>query len=365
MSTTLPKIRDILLLLSVPNIGTGRVRRILSIFETGEAVFRAPLKRLMQIDGVDEKIARQLKAGPDEQWVDTQLRLMAQKQIDCLTIWEGRYPDLLKKTAVPPVLLFYRGQIPDKWPPTVGIVGTRRPTAYGRAVTEKLATELVEQGIAVVSGLARGIDTVAHTAALKRGGQTYAVLGCGVDYIYPPENRPLFESMLSNGAILSEYPVGTRPDAVNFPRRNRIISGMSLGILVVEAGSKSGALITANFALEQNREVFAVPGSITNSRSDGPNRLIQQGAKLVMSVDDILEELSSKLQQRKILEKPLPPNLSEPEKILLTHLSTEPRHIDQLVMDLDESPASLLGRLLNLELLGLVKQLSGKMFIRM
>jgi DNA processing protein len=213
--------------------------------------------------------------------------------------------------------------------------------------------------------MARGVDTVAHTAAIKRGGKTYAVLGCGVDVIYPSENRKLYEQIVENGAVISEYFLGAKPDAVNFPRRNRIISGMSLGVLVVEAGKKSGALITAEFALEQNREVFAVPGQITNHRSIGSNKLIQQGAKLVQSVEDILEEISPKLRSQRILEKPLPPDLSEADRLLLSKLSTEPRHIDQLVLELDQSPAVLLGQLLRLELAGLVKQLTGKMFIRM
>jgi DNA processing protein len=239
------------------------------------------------------------------------------------------------------------------------------PSTYGKTVTEKLTMQLVENGLDIVSGMARGVDTVAHTAAIKRGGKTYAVLGCGVDVIYPSENRKLYEQIVENGAVISEYFLGAKPDAVNFPRRNRIISGMSLGVLVVEAGKKSGALITAEFALEQNREVFAVPGQITNHRSIGSNKLIQQGAKLVQSVEDILEEISPKLRSQRILEKPLPPDLSEADRLLLSKLSTEPRHIDQLVLELDQSPAVLLGQLLRLELAGLVKQLTGKMFIRM
>ncbi len=362
MPTKSPKLRDVLLLLTIPNVGPGRVRKLLSIYNNAADIIRSPLKQLMRIDGVDEKIARQLKSGADEKRVDEQLALMEKKGISCLTIWEQNYPVLLKKTVSPPVVLFYRGKIPDAWPPMLGVVGTRMPTQYGRTVAEQITFRLVENGIAVVSGMARGIDTVSHTAALKHQGQTFAVLGCGVDTIYPPENRKIYEKIMQNGAVLSEYFIGTKPDAVNFPRRNRIISGMSLGILVVEASAKSGALITANYALEQNREVFAIPGNITSNRSVGPNRLIQQGAKLVGSFDDILEELSVKI--RKPTEKTIPPNLSDLEKQLLEHLSFEPLHIDQLVLNLEQAPASILARLLTLELMGLVKQLSGKMFIR-
>jgi DNA processing protein len=223
---------------------------------------------------------------------------------------------------------------------------------------------LVQYGIAIVSGLARGIDTVAHQTALKSGGKTYAVLGCGLDYIYPPENKKLFEEIETEGMILSEYFVGTGPDAVNFPRRNRIISGVSLGTLVVEAGEKSGALITANYAVEQNREVFAIPGNINNPKSAGTNRLIQQGAKLVQSVQDILDEISPGLIGAEPVERKIPENLAPMERVVLEELSEDPKHIDHLVLKLKESPARILASLLNLELSGFVRQLSGKMFIR-
>lgn len=365
MSKSKPVLRDILLLLSIPGIGGGKVRQLLSIFPTAEEIIRAPIKLLTRVDGVDVKTAQLLKSGYDERLVDEQLAKLEKAGVDCVSIWDDEYPPLLKKTAAPPALLFYRGVLPPVWPAMIGVVGTRMPSTYGKTVTEKLTMQLVENGLDIVSGMARGVDTVAHTAAIKRGGKTYAVLGCGVDVIYPSENRKLYEQIVENGAVISEYFLGAKPDAVNFPRRNRIISGMSLGVLVVEAGKKSGALITAEFALEQNREVFAVPGQITNHRSIGSNKLIQQGAKLVQSVEDILEEISPKLRSQRILEKPLPPDLSEADRLLLSKLSTEPRHIDQLVLELDQSPAVLLGQLLRLELAGLVKQLTGKMFIRM
>jgi DNA processing protein len=365
MPESKPELRDILLLHTIPFIGPGRVRRLLGIFESTGEILKAPLKRLMQIEGIDEKLARQLKSGVDEKQADKQLKLMAEKRIYSLSIWDPQYPPLLKRTNAPPVLLFYRGQLPETWPNCLGVVGTRMASHYGRTVTEKLVFQLADKGIAVISGMARGIDTVAHSSAIKRGGLTYAVLGCGADYIYPPENRKLYENIQKNGAVLSEFFIGTGPDGVNFPRRNRIISGMSLGVLIVEAGSKSGALITANYAIEQNREVFAVPGNITGDKSRGPNRLIQQGAKLVTSVEDILEEISVKLLRTTTAEKPLPPTLDEFEKKLMQYLSDEPKHIDNLVLELRESPAMVLSRLLTLELMGLVRQLAGKMFIRL
>ena len=357
-------IRDILLLLSIPAIGGGRVRRLLSVFPSAGAVIRAPLKRLVQVAGIDYRLAGRIRAGGDAGLVDRQLAALANRRIRYVTIWDDTYPPLLRRTTAPPVLLFYTGTLPEQWPAMIGIVGTRRPSAYGRTVTEKLTAALVEHDIAIVSGMARGIDTLAHTVTTRRGGQTYAILGNGVDVIYPPENRSLYDQVKDNGAILSEYFIGAKPDAVNFPRRNRIISGMSLGVLVIEAGQKSGALITANFALEENREVFAVPGPVNSLRSEGPNRLIQQGAKLVITVDDILSEVSAKIPAATRRTQSPPPDLTARQHQLLACLEDEPCHIDQLVLTMDQSPASLLAELLTMELKGLVKQLSGKLFIR-
>jgi DNA processing protein len=213
--------------------------------------------------------------------------------------------------------------------------------------------------------LARGIDSIAHNIALRNNGTTIAVLGCGVDYCYPPENRQLFEKIPENGVILSEYFLGVGPDAINFPKRNRIISGLSKGILVVEAGERSGALITAYYALNQNREVFAIPGNITSSISRGPNRLIKQGAKLVESVEDIFEEIEGLQTSAVHKERPIPPNLRDWERKILAHLSKEPKHIDKLVHELQETPATILAGLLTLELMGLVQQLVGKMFVKL
>lgn len=359
-----PNLNDILLLLTIPNFGPGRVRRLLSIFGSTEAIFKAPVQRLMQVDGIDRKLIQQIKTGGDQKKADQQFDLIEKHRINVLTIWDQRYPNLLKKTADPPLVLFYKGELPEKMPPCLAVVGTRSPTQYGKTITEKLVADLVHNGITIVSGLARGIDTIAHQAALNHGGKTIAVLGCGLDYVYPPENRKIYQSIAEEGILFSEYFIGTGPDAVNFPRRNRIISGISLGVLIVEAGDKSGALITANYALDQNREVFAVPGLINNPKSSGPHRLIQQGAKLVHTVQDIFDEIAPGLPQNQPAEKPIPPHLSPLDRSVLEKLSSDPKHIDRLVLELKESPAMILSSLLNLELSGLVRQLSGKMFIR-
>ncbi|RMG67567.1 MAG: DNA-protecting protein DprA [Calditrichaeota bacterium] len=360
-----PEVRDILRLMAVPNIGPGRIRRLLSAFGSVEAILKAPYQKLVQIDGIDRKLAAQLKQPVDESLIERQWHQIQRADLSLVSIWDSTYPALLRRINDPPVLLFYRGHLPESWPVCLAVVGTRRPSAYGKAVTAKLVAELVHRGVSIVSGLARGIDTIAHYTALQRGGFTAAVLGCGADVVYPPENRKLYQEIAQNGLLVSEFLPGTTPEAVNFPRRNRIITGLSVGLLVVEAGQKSGALISARYALDQNREVFAVPGQITNPASAGTNRLIQQGAKLVQSVEDILEELPE-LQGRATPAQPRDlPHLNELQKRIMACLSTDPKHIDRLVMELRESPALVLSSLVELELMGLVRQLPGKMFIRM
>ncbi|MFC2058962.1 DNA-processing protein DprA, partial [Chloroflexota bacterium] len=237
-----------------------------------------------------------------------------------------------------------------------------RATVYGREVTARIVAELVQNRITVVSGLARGIDSVAHRAALDMGGRTIAVFGCGLDVIYPPENARLAEAVAERGALVSEYPLGTRPRAENFPRRNRIMSGLSLGVLVTEAGESSGALLTANHALEQNREVFAITGSILSPQSRGANRLVQEGAKMVRDAGDILEELNLTMIPRQLeLEQPVAAD--ETESRLLRHLSQEPTHIDEVCRHSGLPIATVSGTLALMELKGIVRQLGGMNYV--
>ncbi len=368
MSIAQPTLRDLLYLLTIPNIGPGRIRRLFSTFQSLEEIQQAPLQRIMAIPGFDRKLATQLRTGGNWKVVEDQLRRIHQHGVRYVSIWDERYPPLLKQIPDAPAVLFYKGTLPSRWPLALAVVGTRTPSTYGRTVTQQLVQSLVQHGICIVSGFARGIDTIAHTAALQAGGFTVAVLGNGIDRIYPAENKRLFNRIVENGLVISEFLMGTGPDAPNFPRRNRIISGLCHGVLVIEAGEKSGAMITCDYALQHNREVFAVPGPITAPRSMGTNRLIQQGAKLVRHIGDILEEFPSiadTTNERKSTTPGIPENLSESQKRLLENLSfEEPRHIDQLVLALHASPAAILADLLQLELQGLVKQLSGKMFIR-
>ena len=264
-------------------------------------------------------------------------------------------------------MLFYQGKLQAEDRNALAVVGTRSPTQYGKMAAERLTGELVAQGFTIVSGLARGVDTVAHRTALKHGGRTLAILGSGLDVVYPPENQRLLQDLCEAGAVLTEYPFGAKPDAVNFPRRNRIISGLALGVLVVEAGRESGAMITAHLALEQNREVFALPGSIFSPKSAGPHQLVQEGAKLVQGIDDILVELHAQLNLFTAAEydAKIPVALEEASRKVLSALSSEARHIDELMRQLHMNPAPLMAILLELECQNLIKQLPGKLFVKM
>jgi DNA processing protein len=259
--------------------------------------------------------------------------------------------------------LYVRGELKAVDEFAVAIVGTRQATTYGKEVARQLATGLAHSQVTIVSGLARGIDLIAHEAALTAGGRTIAVLGCGVDIIYPPEGRRISTQLIANGALISDLPLGTAPEPTNFPPRNRIISGLSLGVIVIEAGDESGALITADFALEQGREVFAVPGNIYSKSSRGTNRLIQTGAKLVTCVEDVLDELNLKLvtQQAQVREE-IPAD--DTERAVLNALSHEPIHIDELSRTLTMPIPILSATLTVMELKGMARQVGGMSYIR-
>jgi DNA processing protein len=365
MRHEVPSVYDLLYLLTIPGIGPGRIRRLLQVFENVGEINKAPVQRLVQVEGIDYKMAELLKKGGNEETAREQLALITEHSVQYVTIWEASYPSLLKRISDPPVILFYRGDISEQRNRTIAVVGSRTPSAYGKVVCADIVRQLVAQEITIVSGMARGIDSIAHHTALQSGGETLAVLGCGIDCCYPPENRRLFDEITRHGAVMSEYFLGTGPDAINFPKRNRIITGLSLGTLVVEAGDRSGAIISALFSLNQNREVFAIPGNINNPQSRGTNRLIKQGAKLVQNVEDILNEISDLRTMTSLVPKPVPENLGLLERRILENLSSDPVHIDRLVMDLKESPSAVLSGLLMLELFGLVQQLAGKMFVRL
>ncbi len=348
-------------------IGGARCQKLIERFGSVRAALEAPAGEWEPVIG--QKTARRAREAPvDWDWAGAQWRELQRRNGRLLTLEDGDYPALLRQIPSPPPALFVLGD-PDFSQPCMALVGTRDSSEYGRAVARKLAGELVERGFCVVSGMARGIDTAAHQGALAGNGRTLAVLGCGADVIYPPENARLHAQIQERGAVLSEYPLGTAPDALTFPRRNRLISGLSLGTVVVEAPAQSGALITAGYALEQNREVFAVPGQVLGGRSAGCHQLLKEGAKLVEGVEDITQELEHLFPAaaQTALEFPPPPlvpALEPRQRQVFDLLGETPLHLDDLVERSGLPAAELLHLLLDLELEGLIAQMPGKRFAR-
>lgn len=349
-----------------PGIGSILMKRLLDQFHSPEAVFRAPMKELLKIEGLGEKVAREIKKGPLEKVVEKELSLLEKVEGKILTLNDDHYPARLKEIYDPPPLIYMRGKIRKEDELAVAIVGSRKTTSYGRWITEKIGQDLARHGVTVVSGMARGIDSVAHHGAIQGGGRTIAVLGCGIDVVYPPENRSLYDQIIEHGAVLSEFPMGSPPEGGHFPRRNRIISGLSIGTVIVQASADSGSLITANYALEQGREVFAVPGNVGAEGSRGTNRLIKEGAKLVESSEDILEDILPQWRKEKEAEviqaeSPLL-HLTQEERNLYELIEESPMHIDRIIQCSQLDPGKAASLLLNLELKGLIVQLPGKCF---
>jgi DNA processing protein len=340
-----------------------KVRALLDHFGQLGTAWHADAAELRRA-GLDRRALNNLLKLRNQLDLDAELERLFQQNVTVLTWNDPDYPSHLLQIPDPPPVLYMRGQLTpdDEW--ALGVVGTRRASAYGKMVTERLVTDLAVNHVTIVSGLARGIDGEAHRAALKVGGRTIAVLGCGLDLIYPPEHRGLAQEILENGAILSEYPLGTRPEASNFPPRNRIISGLSLGVLVVEAGSRSGALITADYAADQGRDVFAVPGNLFARSSVGTNRLIQDGAKLVTGAEDILEELNLMMVAQQVEVRAVVPE-TETEALLLQHLSLDPVHVDEIALHVGLPIADVTSNLALMELKGMVRQVGGMNFVLM
>lgn len=354
-----------LTLLNVPGVGPTRFRSLVEKLGTPRAALSASVADLSSVPRIDRKTAEAIRSCRDDTWLYEQLKAIERHQVRVIPFVDQDYPQPLTRIYDPPPLLFVKGALQPGDAVALAVVGTRSASAYGRLVTQRLVAGLVQHDITVVSGMARGIDSIAHQEAFTRGGRTLAVLGCGVDVVYPPEHAKLRESVIQHGAVLSEFPMGTKPDASNFPRRNRVISGLCLGVVVVEAGRRSGALLTAGYAVNQNREVFAVPGNVGAVKSQGTNRLIKQGAKLVEDIDDIVVELRAVLgEQPELPFGPVPDDLSASERAVLDVLDAQPKHIDKISADANLDPSAALSALLNLELAGPVKQLSGKMFVR-
>jgi len=359
-----------LALRGIPGVGPVLFHRLVQVCGSPAQVLAAPLKELGAVRGVSAALAQAILAFRAWDRVEADLSRLEAFGAEVLTLEDPGYPVRLQEIPFPPPLIFVKGKITPEDSLAVALVGTRGASYYGLKTCRRLARELARRGLTVVSGLARGIDTAAHQGALEGGGRTLAVLGCGLDVVYPPENRELYRQIQEQGALITEYPLGTAPEPQNFPRRNRLISGLALGVLVVEAGVKSGAHITAQCALEQGREVLAVPGPIDSPTSRGPHRLIQQGAKLVQEVEDILAELPREAA-------PVQPSAGAPPEVspqrrpvhfrvddpLLPFLGSEPLQLEELVQASHLPAPEVMSRLTLLELQGLVRELPGKCYV--
>jgi DNA processing protein len=345
----------------IKGIGAVRMQALIQHFGDLELAWKAAPAELAQAGLSLKLIERIVQAREDIDLAGLCARIAAQG-INVLTWEDEAYPQRLKEIDQPPPVLYLRGEyLPDDVF-AVAIVGTRRVTPYGRQITEELSSFLAANGITVISGLARGVDALAHQTALKAGGRTIAVLGSGVDKIYPPEHRALAEQMLERGAIVSDYAPGTPPDASNFPPRNRIISGLSLAVVVVEAGETSGALITAEFAAEQGREIFAVPGSILAPQSKGTNKLIQNGALPLLSVEDLMQALDlTRMGEHKAARKIIPTDATEAR--LMDVLGEEPLHVDEIRSRADLPIEKVSAALALMELKGMVRQVGGMNYV--
>jgi DNA processing protein len=345
----------------VPGIGPVRMRALLDHFSDVRAAWNASAATLRAI-GFDRRTIETFVTLRDKLDLAAEMATLSELGVTLLTWDSVGYPSLLKNIPDPPPVLYVQGELlpQDEW--ALAVVGTRRATVYGREITRSLIGGLAAGGVTIVSGLAHGIDTHAHQAALDVGGRTIAVLGCGIDVIYPSRNRKLAESIIQHGALVSEYPLGTPPESGNFPRRNRVISGLSLGVLIVEGAIRSGAMITADYALDQGREVFAVPGNISSRMSGGPNQLIQQGAKLVTCIGDILEELNLTMVAEQTEAREIIPD-NEAEAVLLKHLSSEPMHVDELGRAVEMPINEVASALALMELKGKVRQVGGMNYI--
>ena len=359
------------LLLSVEGIGPIKLRNLLSAFPDQETILKSTISELIKVEGISSDLAKRIKkafkeSDVFEDKIRKELNQLEEMGARYITYWDDEYPSILKKIYDPPIILYLLGSFVEDDANAVALVGTRMPTQYGKHVATQLSQDLAKASITVVSGLARGVDTVAHKGALHAGGRTIAVLGSGFDIMYPSENKGLSDEIRERGVVVSEYPLGTLPDAQNFPKRNRIISGLSKGVVVIESAFTGGAMLTAKLALDQGREVFAVPGNIGVRQSEGTLALIQRGeAKLTTKVDDILVEIgmSRSKQISNSAKDKIVNDLNLFEQKLYQTLSDEPVQIDTISTLTSLSISDCLVYLLSLEFKGLIRQLPGKMFV--
>ncbi len=361
-----------LMLRSVKGVSDGTLCQLVRHFGGPKEVLAASSGALRQVVGPGSVSVESLRKEPERSAVERvrkEIRLIEKGACSIVTILDAAYPGRLAMIPDPPPFLYVRGALPPSDEPALAIVGARRATPAGAIMTQALSHSLAAMGFTIVSGLARGIDAAAHRGALTAAARTVAVLGCGVDRTYPPEHAPLRREIEATGAVVSELPLGAPPLPYHFPRRNRIVSGLSLGVIVSEAGQKSGALITARFALEQNREVFAVPGSIKNGKHQGAHGLIKQGAKLVETAGDVVEELLPQLDESlrnrvQSVEAPAPPAVTAKEQRVLALFNDEPVSVDEVLAHAPFDFAEIMNILLGLELKGCLTQAPGSCYIR-
>lgn len=358
----------------IDGVGNVGFKNLIDVFGSPENVFNAPTDDLKAIPGITGKTALNIKDFHDWQKADKELELADKSKISIITARNSLYPKSLLNIYDFPPFLYVKGTLRED-DINVAVVGSRIATTYGKFSTQRLCRELAMNGITIVSGMARGIDSAAHTGALTGKGRTIAVLGCGIDIVYPPENKKLFEKISEKGAVITEFPFSTPPSGPNFPARNRIISGISLGVVVIEASDKSGSLITARLALEQGREVFAVPGSIDSPCSKGTHKLIREGAKLIESIHDILEEITPQIEESRLKAKvkgtreksgSIKPqnmkNLDDTQRAVLKSISGKPINVDTIIAKTGFKAGDILNVLLTLELEGYIEQIPGKLF---
>jgi DNA processing protein len=347
----------------IPNIGAARIARLIEVFGNLRTAWEADLAAFLDA-GINEKAANALVTRRDAINLEREWEKVISAGVHVLTLTDEHYPRMLREIPSPPPVIYIKGEIRDEDETSIGVVGTRRVTRYGKEMTRRLSSGLANAGVAIVSGLARGVDGIAHAEAVEAGGRTLAVLGSGVDQLYPPEHRKLSERIIEQGALVSEFPIGTRPEARNFPIRNRLISGLSLGVLVVEAPRKSGALITSSFAADQGRTVFAVPGSALSSASEGTHQLLRDGAALAADVDDILGELNLQRRHAAMETRRLLPDASGDERVVLQTLEGDPKHIDDIAIDTGINISQLSALLLQMQLKGLVREVGSQHYTR-
>lgn len=353
---------------SIEGIGLNKISSLVDYFKEPELIINSSIKELTKVDGISEFLATKITTHNFDdinltETFEKDLNRLIQLKASFISISDENYPKLLKNIYSPPIILYILGNIVDRDKESIAIVGTRTNTSYGKKNTEVFATELAKNGVTIVSGLARGVDTLAHKYTIDAGGRTIAVIGSGIDVIYPKENKELFYRIIENGAVISEFEPGTKPDAINFPRRNRIISGLSMGVLIIETRIKGGAMQTASLALDQNKDVFAIPGEINKPFSEGTNYLIQKNeAKLVIKPSDILEEYYSRINISTKETKKMDLDLNLFEQKIYDVLSDEPIHIDEISTKTGLSTSDTLVNLLTIEFKGLIMQMPGKYF---